>query len=147
MSTHAIKNIFTQGPISPAFIAESLAKHSTQTGIGAHSLFLGQVRSDETSLGKVTAIEYSAYEEMVLERMHEIREGIFSKYPLTCLHVHHSLGLVQAGDISLMVFASSVHRVAAMNACSEVVEAIKASLPIWGKELLDTQDVRWKENK
>ena len=37
------KNIFVQGSINPAFIAESIQKHSSKTDIGGHSIFLGQV--------------------------------------------------------------------------------------------------------
>jgi molybdopterin synthase catalytic subunit len=39
-----VKNIFVEGAISPEFIAESISKHSTKKNIGAHSIFLGQVR-------------------------------------------------------------------------------------------------------
>ncbi len=115
--------------------------------IGAHSIFLGQVRADEINGETVAAIEYTTYEEMALEKMHEIREAIFSKYELTCLHVHHSLGKVKAGEISLFVFASSAHRKAAIEACSEIVEKIKKELPVWGKEIFENEGYQWKENK
>src|ERR1700754_1648742 len=132
-----MKNIFTEGAIQPAFIADSIQKHSVKTAIGGHSIFLGQVRADEIDGKKVTAIEYTTYEEMALEKMHVIREDIFAKYPLICMHVHHSLGLVASGEISLFVFASSAHRKAAIDACAECVERLKAELPIWGKEILE----------
>ena len=103
------KNIFVQGPIASSFIADSIQKHSTRTDIGGHSIFLGQVRADSLDQKKVASIEYTTYEEMALEKMHEIRESIFSKYELTCMHVYHSLGKVAAGEISLFVFTSSAH--------------------------------------
>jgi len=142
-----MKNIFHQGPIPPSLVAESLQKHSSRTDIGAHSMFLGQVRSDILGGQTVTAIEYTTYADMALEQMQEIRESIFAKYPLTCLHVHHSLGIVKAGEISLFVFASSVHRRAAIDACNEIVEAVKSTLPVWGKEIFDNSDSRWKVNQ
>ena len=141
-----VKNIFVQGAIQSSFIGESIQKHSTKTSIGAHSIFLGQVRDDLIQDKKVTAIEYTAYEEMALEKMHEIREAIFAKYPLTCMHVYHSLGKVKAGEICLFVFTSSAHRKAAIEACNETVEQIKAELPVWGKELFE-DGYQWKENK
>src|SRR4051812_44823580 len=110
MSYKKPKNIFMQGPIPPAFIADSIQKHSTKTDIGAHSIFLGQVRDDIIGTHKVSAIDYTAYEEMALEKMDEIREEIFSKYALTCMHVYHSLGKVAVGELSLFVFTSSKHR-------------------------------------
>jgi|SRR5678816_712228 len=146
METSKPKNIFMQGAISSAFIADSIQKHSTKTNIGAHSIFLGQVRKDVIDGKPVEAIEYSTYEEMALEQMHKIRETIFQKYKLTCMHVYHSLGIVKAGEISLFVFTSSKHRKAAIDACEEVVERIKKELPVWGKELFDDATFQWKQN-
>ena len=140
------KNIFVQGAISPESIAKSIANHSTKTDIGGHSIFLGQVRADEKEGGKVTAIEYTAYEEMALEKAFEIREAIFAKYPLSCMHIYHSLGEVKAGEICLFVFTSSKHRKAAIDACEELVERIKKEVPVWGKELIDNNGAVWKEN-
>src|SRR5687767_15239423 len=141
------KNIFIQGPITADFIGESIQQHSTKTGIGGHSIFLGQVRADEIEGKVVTAIEYIAYEDMALEKMHTIREEIFSRYDLTCMHVYHSLGKVVAGEICLFVFTSSAHRKMAIDACEETVERIKAELPVWGKELFDNESYQWKVNK
>ena len=140
------KNIFVQGPVASSFIAESIQKHSTQTGIGGHSIFLGQVRADVINEQKVAAIDYTTYEEMALEKMHAIREDIFSKYELTCMHVYHSLGRVAAGEISLFVFTSSAHRKPAIEACRETVERIKAELPVWGKEIFEDETYQWKQN-
>ena len=140
------KNIFVQGAISPEKIANSIANHSTKTEIGGHSIFLGQVRADQKEKGEVVAIEYTAYEEMALQKAFEIREAVFAKYPLTCMHIYHSLGQVKVGEICLFVFTSSKHRKAAIDACSELVERIKAELPVWGKEILDSEEHVWKKN-
>ena len=140
------KNIFRDGAIEASFIGESIAKHATHHNIGGHSIFLGQVRADEIEGRKVAGIEYTAYEEMALERMHEIREAIFAKYPLTCMHVYHSLGMVTVGEICLFVFTSSAHRKAAIEACNECVERIKAELPVWGKEIFEGEGYQWKVN-
>jgi len=147
MRDKKLKNIFVNGPVSAQTIADSIQKHSSKTNIGAHSIFLGQVRADQIGEQQVTGINYTAYEEMALEKMYVIREAIFEKYELTCMHIHHSLGLVAAGEICLFVFTSSGHRKAAMQACDELVERIKAELPIWGKEILTDDSHQWKENK
>ena len=141
-----IRNIFTTGPIEPSFIADSIAKHSSKTKVGGHNIFLGQVRADEIEGKSVAAIEYTAYEDLALKKMHQIREDIFEKYPLACLHVHHSLGIVKAGEICLFVFTSSAHRKPAIDACTEIVERLKAELPIWGKEIFQDETHQWKEN-
>ncbi len=141
------RNIFVQGAIAASFIADSIEKHKSKTDIGGHSIFLGQVRADRIEGKEVSCIEYTTYEEIALDKMHAIREDIFSKYDLTCMHVYHSLGKVAAGEISLFVFTSSVHRKAAIDACQEIVEKVKAELPIWGKELFIDESYQWKENK
>ena len=142
-----IKNIFTAGPVDPAFIAASIAKHSSKTKIGGHNIFLGQVREDEVDGKTVAAIEYTAYEELAQEKMQQIREDIFEKYPLECMHVYHSLGTVKAGEICLFVFTSSAHRKPAIDACTEIVERLKAELPVWGREIFRDETHQWKENR
>lgn len=146
MSEKKPKKVFVEGPVSAAFIADSIAKHSAKTEIGAHSIFLGQVRADIKDGRPVAAIEYTAYQEMAETSFHTIREEIFSKYPLTCMHIYHSLGRVNAGEISLFVFTSAAHRREAIDACSEIVERIKAEVAVWGKEILADESYIWKEN-
>ena len=144
---HTIKNIFVSGAITAAFIGDSIQRHSSKTGIGGHSIFLGQVRADVIDNKKVAAIVYTAYEEMANEKMQLIREAIFEKYQLTCMHVHHSLGKIAAGEICLFVFTSAPHRKAAIAACEETVERIKTDLPVWGKEIMEDETYQWKINQ
>jgi len=146
MSTKTLKNIFIQGAITTAFIADSIQKHSSKTDIGAHSIFLGQVRKDLIEQQLVIAIEYTTYESMALIKMQEIREAIFDKYALTCMHVYHSIGKINIGEICLFVFTSSKHRKLAIDACEETVERIKQELPVWGKEIFSDGNYQWKEN-
>lgn len=138
--------VFSQGPITTEFIAQSIANHSSKTSIGAHDIFLGQVRKDTINGKLVQAIDYSSYEEMAEERFHEIREAAFEKYKLTCMHIHHSLGRIKAGEICLFVFVSSAHRTSTFDACRWIVEEIKANVPIWGKEVFEDETFVWKSN-
>ena len=146
MERKPIKKPFIQGPISAAFIGESIAKHQTKTAIGAHNIFIGQVRADEIEGKTVTAIEYSAYEEMAEQSFHEIREEAFAKYDLTCLHIYHSLGLVKAGEICLFVFVSAPRRKEVYEALNFLVEQIKEKVAIFGKELFEDETYTWKKN-
>jgi len=140
------KKLFVEGPISAAFIADSIAKHSAKTDIGAHQIFLGQIRADKIGENIVKAIEFSAYLEMAEDEYYNLREYIFSKYKLSCMHVYHSLGLIKAGEINLFVFTSSQHRNDAIEACKEVVEYLKKNIPIWGKEIFEDANYTWKVN-
>jgi len=140
------KSFLIQGPIKPDFIAAKIAAHQSKTDIGAHAIFLGQVRADETPNGRVTAIDYSAYTEMANEAIFKIKEDAFVSGDIRCLHVYHSMGRVKCGEISLFVFVSSGHRKASMQIMEEVVEKIKADVPIWKKEITDQQKSNWVED-
>ncbi len=141
-----VKNVFKQGAISPDFIAQSIAGHQGKTGIGAHDIFLGQVRADIIDGKVVAAIEYTAYQEMANQKFHEIREAAFEKFNLSCLHIYHSLGAVPVGGICLFVFVSSPHRKEVFEALHQVVEDIKKEVPVFGKELFEDNSYQWKVN-
>jgi len=140
------KNVFVEGAISSEFIGNSIAKHQTKTSIGAHNIFLGQVRADKIDGKTITAIDYTAYEEMANIKFHEIREATFAKFDLTCMHIYHSLGQVNIGEICLFVFVSSPRRKIVFKALEYVVEAIKANVPVFGKEIFEDQTHQWKQN-
>ena len=146
MKNTTIKKVFKEGAITPDFIANSIAKHQSKTDIGAHDIFLGQVRADVINEKTVTAIEYSAYEEMANQKFHEVREATFSKFNLNCMHIYHSLGVVKAGEICLFVFVSSPHRKEAFKALEYLVEEIKINVPVFGKELFEDETHQWKVN-
>lgn len=141
------KTLFVPGAISPDFIAQSIAKHQSKTTIGAHDIFLGQVRADVIEGKTVTGIEYTAYEEMAEQKMAQIREEIFAKYDLTCMHVYHSLGRVGVGELCLFVFVSAPHRQAAFDGIRDLVERIKKELPVFGREVFEDESYSWKVNK
>jgi len=146
MSEKKIKSVFVNGPISSEFIGNSIAKHQSKTSIGAHNIFLGQVRADDIDGKVVSAIDYTSYEDMANKKFHEIREATFEKFNLTCMHIYHSLGKVNIGEICLFVFVSSPRRKEVFKALEYVVEEIKAKTPVFGKELFEDESHQWKIN-
>ncbi|WP_179944493.1 molybdenum cofactor biosynthesis protein MoaE [Siansivirga zeaxanthinifaciens] len=146
MEHKKIKSVFKQGAISSEFIGESIAKHQSKTSIGAHNIFLGQVRADVINNKTISAIEYTAYEDMANIKFHDIREAAFEKFDLTCMHIYHSLGIVKAGEICLFVFVSAPRRKVVFKALEFIVEAIKADVPVFGKEIFEDDTHQWKTN-
>ena len=146
MKDKKIKNVFREGAIASQFIGDSIAKHQSKTTIGAHSIFLGQVRADKLDGKTVSAIEYTAHEEMANVKFHDIREATFEKFNLSCMHIYHSLGLVQTGEVCLFVFVSSPRRKEVFKALEFVVEEIKAKVPVFGKEIFEDSSHQWKVN-
>jgi molybdopterin synthase catalytic subunit len=146
MINKTLKNVFKDGAISSGFIGESIGKHQSKTTIGAHNIFLGQVRADDIDGKKVAAIEYTAYNDMANQKFHDIREATFDKFNLTCMHIYHSLGPVKVGEICLFVFVSSPKRKEVFKALEYVVEEIKAKAPVFGKEIFEDDSHQWKVN-
>lgn len=140
------KTMFLDGPVSTDFIAEAIRKHSENHAIGAHQIFLGQIRADQDESGMVHSIEFTAYREMADEAYAVFREDLFSRHSLICMHVYHSLGTVSVGEINLFVFVSSRHRKDSIDACQELVEWIKKEASVWGKIKYQDESISWKAN-
>lgn len=141
-----MKNIFFEGPIASDFIGNAIAKHQTKHSIGAHNIFLGQVRADEIENKKVSAIEFTAYKNMANEKAHEIREAVLKKFNLTCMHIYHSLGKVKVGEVCFFVFVSAAHSKEVYAATEYLVKSVKIQLPLFGKELYEDASHQWKVN-
>ncbi len=142
-----MKNVFIKGPITPGFIAESIAKHQTKQDIGAHNIFLGQVRADQIKNNTVTAINFTCYEDMANKILNDIREKAFKTFNLTCMHIYHSLGEIKAGEICFFVFVSAKHSTEVYAATEYIVNIVKKKVPLFGKEIFEDESHQWKTNK
>lgn len=140
-------SIFKEGAISPEFIAKCITELQSEIRVGGHDIFLGQVRADELDGKKVGAIVYTAYEEMANKKAQEIAEQAVADHGLSSLQIYHSLGEVKAGEICLFVFASAPHRKEVFTGLNQAVEALKAELPVFGKEVWSDASSTWKVNQ
>lgn len=112
---------------------------------GAIATFEGTTR--DTFEGKsVVELRYEAYVPMAARRLAAVCAEARASWPLLRLAVAHRLGTVGVGEASVFVAASAVHRAEAMEACRYVIDEVKASVPIWKKEVYENGEV-WKENR
>jgi len=124
------------GPITPVLISELMTLGDDDAGTGAVSVFIGKVRDDEVDGKRVTAIDYSAYEEMAVREADGIAATIRSAFSdVRSVIIVHSLGVVRAGETSLFIMVSAGHRDHATRACRHTLEMVKEKLPVWKKEL------------
>lgn len=142
-----MKNVFINGAINAKFIGEIIQTYQSKTRIGAHQIFLGQVRADKMESQTVTAIEYSAYEDMANQKFEEIQLATSEKFALASTQIYHSIGYVNVGEICLFVLASASHRKTLFEALEYMVERIKKEVPVFGKEILEDSSHVWKVNK
>lgn len=116
--------------------------HSPQCG--AIATFYGNTR--DTFDGKtVVELRYEAYVAMAIRCLNSICSSARSLYNLNAIAVAHRLGPVSVGETSVFVAISSVHRADSLDACKFVIDELKASVPIWKKEVYSNGEV-WKEN-
>ena len=141
-----LDSVFFEGAIPAEFLAEVIETYRVKSGTGGHTIFMGQVRADEIEGKTVSAIEFSTYASMAHEKLKEIRKEAFEKFPLHDLHVFHSTGRVEVGEICFVVFVSAERRKFIYKATEEIVERIKSEVPIFGKEIFEDESHQWKVN-
>lgn len=113
---------------------------------GAVSNFIGITR-DNFDDKKVLRLEYEAYEPMALKEMNAICSKIRSQWNVHHIAIYHRLGEVPVTKASVVIAVSSAHREESLKAVEYAINSLKASVPIWKKEVYDTQEAQWKENK
>eukprot|EP00262_Sarcandra_glabra_P018618 TRINITY_DN6755_c0_g1_i4.p1 TRINITY_DN6755_c0_g1~~TRINITY_DN6755_c0_g1_i4.p1 ORF type:complete len:218 (+),score=28.62 TRINITY_DN6755_c0_g1_i4:382-1035(+) len=111
---------------------------------GAIATFEGTTR-DSFQGKRVVELRYEAYVPMAIRRLKTICCTARSSWNLDSIAVAHRLGSVPVGESSVFIAISAVHRIDALDACKYVIDEIKASVPIWKKEVYDNGEV-WKEN-
>jgi molybdopterin synthase catalytic subunit len=107
---------------------------ATHPGAGAVNVFIGTVRNATTGK-KVIRLEYEAYDTMALSEIKKIIEEASDKWPILGWSVSHRTGVLDPGEISVVVAISCPHRKESFQACQFVIDTLKARAPIWKKEV------------
>jgi molybdopterin synthase catalytic subunit len=101
---------------------------------GAVVMMSGMVRN-QTDGQPVVALEYQAYEPMALRVFWQIAADIRSLWPdVNRVVIHHRIGRLQVGEISVLVAVGCPHRGEAFEACRYAIDTLKHNAPIWKKE-------------
>ena len=117
--------------------AEKLVEDSSAGGI---VLFIGTVR-DQTREKKVVRLEFEAYEPMAKKEMQKIAEEIEKRWSALHIVIHHRIGILDVGEIPVIIAISTPHRKAAFEACEYAIDTLKETVPIWKKEVFEDGEV------
>ena len=101
---------------------------------GAVVDFFGVIRENENDT-TISGLEYEAFVEMAEAELRRISEETTQKFSLGSVIVHHRIGFVPAGEASLSVRVSARHRGAAFAGSQQLVELLKARVPIWKRPI------------
>ena len=110
---------------------------------GGIVIFEGVVR-DHARGKQVRYLEYEAYEEMARQRIQEIIAEAEQRWGVERVAVAHRFGRLEIGEASVIIVVASPHRAEAFDACRYIIDTLKASVPIWKKEVA-TNGEEWVE--
>lgn len=101
-----------------------------QLGTGAFVIFDGIVRDDD-----IVEMELEAYHDVALKELKRIAEEAKKIHNLLSVDIIHRIGRLAVGENILIIVVGAGHRAEAFDGCRFIIEAIKAGVPIWKKEL------------
>lgn len=116
----------------------AVAAFAERADCGAAVVFTGSVRNHSEGRAGVRSLEYEAYEEQVTPRLAAIAAEARARWPAVGrLVLLHRTGLLEVGEASVVVAASSPHRADAFDAARFCIDTLKATAPIWKREAWD----------
>jgi molybdopterin synthase catalytic subunit len=102
-------------------------------GCGGTALFVGTTRSPNQGR-EVDELEYEAFNELARPAMERVGREAAARHGLGAVYLAHRVGVVPAAEPSVIVAASAPHRAEAFAGCRELIDQLKATVPIWKKE-------------
>jgi molybdopterin synthase catalytic subunit len=107
-----------------------LINEAKKRGTGAIVVFDGIVRDDD-----IREMELEAYEEVAVPELEKIASEAKKTYNLLSVDIIHRIGSLAVGENILVIVVGAGHRKEAYEGSRFIIEAIKAGVPIWKKEL------------
>ena len=122
---------------------EALVAAVTHPGGGGIVVFEGVVR-DNARGKQVRYLEYDVYPEMAIKQVRAIVAEAEQRWGARHVAVAHRVGRLEIGEASVIVVVATPHRAEAFEACRYIIDMLKATVPIWKKEVA-TGGEEWVE--
>ena len=108
---------------------------------GGIALFAGAVRDSDHDQA-VSGLSYSAHPSAV-DELRRVAEVIAEKYPVIGIAAVHRVGDLAIGDLAVVLAVSCPHRAEAFDACRDLIDILKASVPIWKHQRFGDGTAEW----
>ncbi len=108
---------------------------------GGIALFAGAVRDSDHDRA-VRGLSYSAHPSAV-DELRRVAEVIAEKYPVIGIAAVHRVGDLAIGDLAVVLAVSCPHRAEAFDACRNLIDILKASVPIWKHQRFGDGTAEW----
>jgi len=103
---------------------------------GAVNTFIGTVRNNANTKS-VLRLEYEAYEPMAIAEIKKIVDQACQRWPIKGYAISHRTGVLLPGEIAVVAAIATPHRAQSFEACQYIIDTLKATVPIWKKEVFE----------
>jgi len=124
-------------PLDVAEVVDALDDEAS----GGLTLFVGRVRDHDHGRG-VRELEYSAHP-TALEALRRVCAEVAERYDVHAIAAVHRVGRLAIGDIAVVVATTSAHRGTAFDASRELIDTLKAEVPIWKHQQFTDGTEEW----
>ena len=107
---------------------------------GGSTVFIGTVRN-QTKGKSVVRLEFESYAPMAISEMKKIAEQAKEKWSAEKISIHHRVGVLDIGEIAVVIAVATPHRKASFEACEYCINTLKETVPIWKKEIFEDGEV------
>jgi molybdopterin synthase catalytic subunit len=109
--------------------------------VGGIALFIGTIR-DHDANADVTSLDYTQHPtaQAVLARC---AAHTAERYDVLAIAVEHRIGHLEVGDLAVVVAVGAVHRGPALAAAKDLIDTLKAEVPIWKEQHLVSGATQW----
>jgi molybdopterin synthase catalytic subunit len=121
----------------------ALLRSLDDPGTGGIVTFEGVVRNHARGK-RVRYLEYDAYAEMAEQEMARIAAEVERRWHTEHVALVHRIGRLEIGECSVVVVVACPHRAEAFEACRYAIDTLKATVPIWKKEVAEDGE-EWVE--
>lgn len=123
-------------------LAEHLAAIE-DAAAGAETTFVGRVRDhDPDAATAVVALEYTSHPDADKTLLDLAERAVGEGEAIVA--VSHRIGRLEVGDAAVIIAVASPHRDEAFRVCREIIETIKAELPVWKRQIESDGTTAWK---
>lgn len=108
---------------------------------GGVNLFVGRVRDHDHGRG-VTGLDYTAHP-AALDRLREVCDVVAARHEVDAVAAVHRVGSLVVGDVAVVVGTAAAHRGTAFGATRDLIDTLKAEVPIWKHQVFTDGGDEW----
>lgn len=125
---------------------DSLLAEVNDPAVGGIVLFIGTVRDhdkDQSATDRsVRSLDYSAHP-LAEQRLAEVAHRAAAVAGVRAVAVEHRVGHLEIGDLAVVIAVGAEHRAEAFDACRQLIDELKAGVPIWKEQTFTDGVSEW----